>query len=204
MTILARAVAGTLLSLVLTTAHATIIFDPTPSGTGSNVLFQTVNVPGNPLFGNLNDAANTLVQFNSNQTLIAPPLGQARIESVVDGQLTNLVTTIPGSSFFGAVYNLDATADGTATISVLNTGGITSVFTLPLDAAGENFFTLTTADGQQIASVTINSTVGLDDVSQIRLQAVPGPIVGAGLPGLLAACVGLLALARRRRRLAIS
>jgi hypothetical protein len=29
--------------------------------------------------------------------------------------------------------------------------------------------------------------------------AVPGPVVGAGLPGLLAACAGLVAFARRRR-----
>jgi hypothetical protein len=38
------------------------------------------------------------------------------------------------------------------------------------------------------------------NIDNIVVNAVPGPIAGAGLPGFLAACCGLLALARRRRR----
>jgi hypothetical protein len=38
-------------------------------------------------------------------------------------------------------------------------------------------------------------------VSALTYNPVPGPIVGAGLPGLIAACGGLLTLARRRRKL---
>jgi hypothetical protein len=199
---LSRAIAGTLLSLIITTANADIIFSPTPSGTGNNVVFnlQPPNQTGTTVFGNINDPANTLVQFTSSQTLITPSAGQARIESVPDGQLTNLVTTIPGSSFFGAVFNLDATADGTATIAVRNTASITETFMLPLSGSGQNFFTLTTALGQQIDRVTITSTVGLDDVAQIRINPIPGPIVGAGVPGLVAGCAALIALARRRRQ----
>jgi hypothetical protein len=36
----------------------------------------------------------------------------------------------------------------------------------------------------------------------LTAAAVPGPIVGAGLPGLIAACGSLVAFARRRRRMA--
>jgi hypothetical protein len=39
--------------------------------------------------------------------------------------------------------------------------------------------------------------------SSITVSAVPGPVLGAGLPGLIVACGGLLVLARRRRREAV-
>lgn len=205
MKILPGILGSILLSLAVSSAGANIMFSPTPSGTGNNVVFnlQPPNQMGTTIFGNINDANNTLVQFTSTQVLTTPSLGQARIESVPANILNNLQTTIPGFFFGQAVFNLDATANGSATINAFDQSGTPFSFSLPLSGSGQNFFTLTTAGGELISRVAFTSTVGLADVAQVRfggLAAVPGPIVGAGLPGLAAACTVLLALAQRRRR----
>lgn len=126
------------------------------------------------------------MRFTSTQTLTTPSQGQARIESVPDNILNNLTTTIPGFDFTQAVFNLDAIADGSATINAFDQSGKEFSFSLLLSGSGQNFFTLTAVNGELISRVAFTSTVGLADVSQIRFGqtvAVPGPIVGAGLPG---------------------
>jgi hypothetical protein len=45
-----------------------------------------------------------------------------------------------------------------------------------------------------------NAGIYLDDVSVQAVSAVPGPIVGAGLPGLMLACGGLLGWWRWKRK----
>jgi hypothetical protein len=46
---------------------------------------------------------------------------------------------------------------------------------------------------------TTDCTGGTGAVGASTPTPVPGPLVGAGLPGLIAACVGLVGLNRRRR-----
>ena len=48
-----------------------------------------------------------------------------------------------------------------------------------------------------------NASDGGESFFLVSAVPIPGPIVGAGLPGLIFACGGLLALARRRRKLAV-
>jgi len=88
------------------------------------------------------------------------------------------------------------------------TEGQSTSGTFELDfASAQNSISL---DGAYLRFQGINATspnlngqsgVGFNGNPQVTtFSSVPGPIVGAGLPGLISACMGLVFLARRRRQ----
>jgi hypothetical protein len=83
-----------------------------------------------------------------------------------------------GPTVIGGVAN-NGNGFGDWTLGVLDTNGLSPNTTVLFHAVWNN-----AVDG-----------------AESLLLFVPGPILGAGLPGVIAACVGLIGLARRRRRL---
>ncbi len=79
----------------------------------------------------------------------------------------------------GVVLSLNAPGSTTAVFAPISTLG---VFKDQIDFVGPT-------GGFSTTSILTNA-----------FSTVPGPVVGAGLPGLVLACGGLIALARRRRR----
>jgi hypothetical protein len=126
-----------------------------------------------------------------------------------DVALTYTVSGLP-SLLADAFAQLTGTVTGTgvATLSeqLLNaqnqTVGSISL-TAPNTSQTINFTptgTLFVFKDQQNSSGTSGSAMTSLMTNAFSLVAVPAPIVGAGLPSLIAACGGLLTLARRRRQ----
>lgn len=191
------------------TAHAAIIVETGVDKAG------TQNVVSNPCSGNttsgmtvqgcLNQDKTRFVNFTGTEKLKYTG-GQATLDAK-DGSFTYvLIALADGGIFSKLLLNIDADANGFVTFTG-STGGTSAPFALK--KKGQNKFTIT---GENFTSITIQSTVQIDDIKQVRLGlavlddqddpptssvVIPEPgtlaLFGAGLFGL-----GLVRRTRRR------
>ena len=171
-------------------AMATIIITTGVSNTGTNnVLFNIGGLANDALTvqGVVNNAANTLVDFTSPQTLHGSG-GQARVEGINSTTYDNFAVQIhSGESFTKLVWNLN-TSSGSGTV-IFTIDGVAydgpDADTLP-DAFtignGSNFFTIEASGGSALGIVSYQTTgVTIQDTRQIRIGGV-GTTGGGDVP----------------------
>jgi len=166
----------------------------------SNLLFNDATT-GTSIVSGLNNSPQ-MVRLNSNEAIQGIASGQARVEAL-DGGLNFLEILLDPSGTFSEIeFNLNAVANGTATLSFFGVGnnllnaGNTD---FAISANGQNFFA---AFNETISRVTISTTSPLSDVRQIRIggfaaaSAVPEPSTWA----LMLLGFGGMGVAMRRTR----
>lgn len=198
-------------------AQADVIIDNKLSGTGDNVVFNSV-VPGSLVVGSFNGQHQGLVDFTclGGCTNYTGAQSGNDIKITADG-LTNMrvqVFDTTGTTVQPTatdVFSITGTGDVTVVAIANEPGGGQKPVTFDLQSLfgplgpGQNGFTLTAINGETINSFTLLDVGGtITDFEHYRIDvanvAVPAPIVGAGLPGLVAAGLALIGLARRRKR----
>jgi hypothetical protein len=156
---------------------------------------DTIDLSTASLSGGVSLIANgTDLHFSPNQTGTAT----FTLASVAGAQYRISVTgqSDQSSSFFEFLVDANGPAPGgfVQLGSNVNFSPGFQTITLP------TFTDLSTSDFLEIASGGTGNVGGHITGITITPVTVPGPILGAGLPGLVAGCGGLLALARPRRR----
>jgi hypothetical protein len=167
------------------------------------------------------------VTFTTNVTSVADGTFTLTIDNLLTGATGNWANVNYFSAFDvrdagGAITGGTATYLGNLTVGQLGTqvsgsgadcqnGGAGALcFDLPnvqitdhmvfnIDLAGGPF-TLGALDAIHLRVAFLVNQNDTTPTGSLLSQDIPGPIVGAGLPGLLMACGGLIALARRRRQ----
>jgi hypothetical protein len=167
------------LAAVATPAFADInVLEGNNPPLGQTVQLDTNQAVGNTVVGTTNQT-NTRVNFTSDEELrITSAQGQARIEAS-DGLFNDLTVSLADATlgFTRLILNINAVADGSVTFSGIdffpvNDGSAGSDGPFSLRANGNNFFTVEALNGEIFKSISFASTVGIEDVSQVRIDGI--------------------------------
>jgi hypothetical protein len=162
----------------------------------STITFETplpsnVNISGGSITNN--SGCGALCGFNTT------PGGQSFYLQF--GGTATFTFSSPINAFGFYVTGLQTNAVPQETLTFFD-GSQRTINTPPAIGGGGAFIGFTDL-GASITSLSYNATndiVAIDDVRFSGSRAVPSPIIGAGMPGLIAACGGVLAWWRRKRR----
>jgi hypothetical protein len=192
-------------------AYADIILDTTgQGGTGNNVIFTAV-ASTNLILGRLNGQNDEVVRFRDLS-------GNGAFSGAANGNDIKIVNT---SDLDITVFDRDNLLQLGVTRDIFSIKGTGTMFfhvtAQEADGSFQNFnfggfqlgsgqngFDFKAINGERIFDLDLVNVGGvISDFEHFRIDvtpfAVPGPIVGAGIPGLIAACGMMVGLARRRK-----
>ena len=217
LTLAAVLLAGTAFAIM--PAQADVIVDNKLSGTGDNVIFNSVT-PGSLVVGSFNGQHQGLADFTclGGCTNYTGAQSGNDLKITADG-LTNLSVQVFNSAHTAVlptstdVFSITGTGHVFVAATANEPGGGTQVINFDLFSLfgalgpGQNGFTLTAVNGETINKFTlldVGGTITAFDHYRIDVatpRPVPGPVVGAGIPGIQVACAALWGLAKRRRQI---